>query len=59
MDIFLKTGNSTLVEASPSDNIYGIGLSKNDLRSKIPSFWKGENLLGETLTLLKNNIKKQ
>lgn len=52
-DILMATGNSIMVEASPYDKIWGIGMGKDDLRAKIPSKWLGLNLLGKVLTNLK------
>ena len=47
---FLKnTGGRILVEASPVDRIWGIGLAKNDPDIENPLKWKGENLLGFAL----------
>jgi ribA/ribD-fused uncharacterized protein len=45
----LQTGNRILVEASPVDPIWGIGLAKDDERAANPTQWKGENLLGFAL----------
>lgn len=45
----LSTGNSVIVEASPSDTIWGIGLKFDDERAKNPMTWLGQNLLGFSL----------
>jgi len=44
---FLKTtGNKVLVEASPFDRIWGIGMTKADAEKVHPEDWKGTNWLG-------------
>lgn len=45
----LNTGNRVLVEASPLDPIWGIGLAKDHEHAGQPAFWKGRNLLGFAL----------
>lgn len=45
----LNTGDRVLVEASPVDPIWGIGLSADDPRAAAPAKWQGLNLLGFVL----------
>jgi ribA/ribD-fused uncharacterized protein len=45
----LGTANRVLVEASPVDRIWGIGLDADDERAADPSRWRGLNLLGFAL----------
>jgi ribA/ribD-fused uncharacterized protein len=46
----LGTGNQLLVEASPEDRVWGIGLRAEDPRAADPAQWLGLNLLGFALT---------
>lgn len=48
-DFLQKTGNKVIVEASPVDPVWGIGLAESDPASSDPAQWKGENLLGFAL----------
>jgi ribA/ribD-fused uncharacterized protein len=46
----------TLVEASPYDKIWGIGLAATDPRANDPAQWKGQNLLGKILSELRDQL---
>ena len=43
------TGTRVLVEASPVDRVWGIGLAADDPRAATPGEWLGLNLLGFAL----------
>jgi ribA/ribD-fused uncharacterized protein len=45
----LGTANRVLVEASPVDRVWGIGLAADDERAGDPYLWQGLNLLGFAL----------
>lgn len=45
----LATGNRVLVEASPTDKVWGIGITRADTRATDPHRWRGLNLLGFAL----------
>jgi ribA/ribD-fused uncharacterized protein len=62
LKLLLSTKGQTIVEASPDDTIWGIGLTKGQEEAKSIFTWKGTNWLGIVLTelreeLLSNNIE--
>lgn len=52
---YLKNTKGILVEASPYDKIWGIGLSKDDAQKIPPEEWPGKNLLGLILTRVRDS----
>ena len=54
----LGTGDKVLVEASPVDAIWGIGLAKDDPAAMKPREWKGENLLGFALMEVREGLRR-
>ena len=54
----LQTGDRLLVEASPFDRIWGIGMAAIDPNAEKPQFWKGLNLLGFALMEVRELLLK-
>jgi ribA/ribD-fused uncharacterized protein len=50
------TGDKILVEASPYDTIWGIGLKATDERATDITQWRGENLLGFSLMIVRDKF---
>ena len=45
-EFLLSTDDRVIVEASPLDDIWGIGLKQDDKNARHPGLWQGPNLLG-------------
>jgi ribA/ribD-fused uncharacterized protein len=56
MAALTATSGTTVVEASPVDRIWGIGLAADNPLCMDRATWKGLNWLGEALTNLRNDL---
>lgn len=56
-DFLLSTGDSVLIEASPYDRIWGVGLRESDERIRDARLWQGENLLGFALMEVRDALR--
>ncbi|KXH83388.1 NADAR family protein [Chryseobacterium kwangjuense] len=54
----LSTNAKILVEASPYDKIWGIGMLESDPRAQDPLLWDGENLLGFALMEVRDELRR-
>ncbi|MEZ0609613.1 NADAR family protein [Fibrella sp. WM1] len=55
----INTNDRVLVEASPVDLIWGIGLAASDERAANPSQWNGLNLLGFALMDVRDQLRQE
>ncbi|NML67757.1 NADAR family protein [Hymenobacter sp. RP-2-7] len=56
-DYLVATGDRVLVEASPMDAIWGIGLAADHPDAARPASWPGENLLGFALMAVRDQLR--
>ncbi|WP_295221067.1 NADAR family protein [uncultured Chryseobacterium sp.] len=57
-EFLLSTEDKVLVEASPYDTIWGIGMPETNPKAGNPSEWNGENLLGFALMEVRDELKR-
>jgi ribA/ribD-fused uncharacterized protein len=55
----MATGDLEIVEASPYDKIWGIGLGEEDPRAWDKSTWDGLNWLGEAIMRVRETLRKE
>ncbi|MBR5426040.1 MAG: NADAR family protein [Clostridiales bacterium] len=59
MDTLLATGNAILAECSPRDKDWGILLSTSDPEVQDITKWRGENLLGQVLMEVREELREE
>ncbi len=55
--LLLATGDDTIVECSPEDDIWGIGIDQYHKDATNPPKWKGDNLLGKVLMKARDAVR--
>ncbi|MFH8570710.1 NADAR family protein [Streptomyces sp. NPDC017993] len=58
-EFLLGTNSRVLVEASPVDRVWGIGLAVDDERAEDPARWRGLNLLGFALMEARGRLTEE
>lgn len=58
-DFLIGTGNQVLVEASPVDPVWGIGMAADDPDATHPARWRGLNLLGFALMEVRDVLARR
>ncbi|WP_103068219.1 NADAR family protein [Aquimarina sediminis] len=55
-EYLLSTKKRVLVEASPRDRIWGIGMGQSNEKAQNPNLWRGHNLLGFALMEVRDEL---
>jgi ribA/ribD-fused uncharacterized protein len=56
-NLLMTTGNTVIVEASPRDRIWGIGMGQENKNAQDPHTWRGKNWLGFALMEARDKLK--
>ncbi|MFV0133370.1 NADAR family protein [Streptomyces sp. HMX87] len=56
-EFLVNTGDRVLVEASPLDRVWGVGLAADDEAAADPERWRGANLLGFALMAARERLR--
>ena len=59
MEELAYSRGQTVVEASPTDKIWGIGISEGDSRLIDETQWEGTNWLGEVVMQIRSDLEKE
>jgi len=55
-EYLLSTKQRIIVEASPRDRIWGIGMGQHNEKAENPNLWRGQNLLGFALMEVRDEL---
>lgn len=58
-EYLVSTGEAVIVEASPFDKIWGIGMGMNNAKALDPQTWNGQNLLGFALMDARSMLQEE
>ena len=58
-EFLLNTQNRVIVEASPRDRIWGIGMGRYNENVERPENWRGQNLLGFCLMEVRDRLEEK
>ena len=58
-EALMATGTTELVEASPVDRIWGVGMAADNPLIHDRGHWQGLNLLGKVLTRLRDDLRAE